>query len=1025
MRKTPAIALTLATLALAVAPFVRAADETAAKTWFFTTHDTLTIDVRLPAEMAPDWTASRITLTRAGHGEATESITATPDAGRATFDRERNLWRITTGPLKVTPWAPASPALYKVVFDIAGKNGRRETLTQRIGFRSFETKEGKLWLNGHPIFLRGLAINPPGRGIPKAIEESRAFALDYVGFMLRHNVNIIRIPDDPTWYDVCDELGMMVFGGNYAGIPQGLENPATTTTPAPAATTAAATTATVAAGGEPPSRVPPANRDNAEAWYRETKFHPVSHHPSLVIYALTNEMPWQGSRGELWHSFLSDIYQRLRQWDSTRLYIANAGYGLGRTGDICDLHRYWGWYYSSPFTFLHLRDAPMVTFPEKTQPLTFTECVGNYGGPDGRINLSPNHKNPVSQQNWTGHAPQRDQARHAYEHQSFTLRQAAELFRRLRSINGELSGVFPFTIPFHNWHTISAFDEMLPRPVTQQMRASYQPVLLSWELHTTQVYAGATIAPVIHVVNDANDFSDLRDATLRHELRDTSETVLASGEIALPLVPYYAAARHPLTLTVPENLSTGEYHLHGCIEKNGAIVTQNRATLFVASPSYVRAGTKPRRPIRLIDPEGATQKALERLGIRCEIIAPDAAISADAPAAPVIVGENAVATLDEKQIAALASFAKNGGRVVVLRQPAASAATTASAAASAATSSDALNRLNRLLPVKVMLATNDLDSPDYPPPRRPSRQGMNINPERPDHPVFAGIGRERLRTWSDYTGWDETKPGLPRVYPVNDSFVFAGKTAPAGKAALATTAVLANHSVGLEATSLAEFFTGKGSVMLCAFDLAARSGLDPVADRLLANLAGYAESGAGHDPHVLIDSPIIWGEYDTERGVLTGINSGLMLNSRPALTGSYRETGIMIHPDGHQFAGGPGGWNTRPGIQYVPFGRRPFGPYIHASWAGTPAVVNKNSREGEGRFWCRIPAGKTKAVHRVWNPAAVPLPVTLAANGKEITVTLQPDARQTIEVPLAANTTTVENSMRGDRRLVLLETAFE
>lgn len=983
MRKTFIAVFSLTMLVLAAMPSLHAAaSASSTQTWIFTTRDALTIDVRLPDGASPDWAASLITLTHtADDAEKPAPITITPDASRATFDQARKLWRITAGPLNVMPWQPSSPALYKITFDIAGKNGKRETITQRIGFRSFETKEGKLWLNGHPIFLRGLAINPPGRGIPKSIEESRAFATDYVSFMLRHNVNIIRIPDDQTWYDVCDELGMMVFGGNYSGNAQGREQD------------------DVEASD---TKGPPANRDAAERWYRETKFHPISHHPSLVIYALTNETPLRGKVGEAWHAFLTDMYQRLRPWDPTRLYIANAGYGLGLTGDICDLHRYWGWYYSSPFTFLHLRDAPMVTFPEKVQPLTFTECVGNYGGPDGRVNLSPNHKNPVSQQNWTGHASQRDQARYAYEHQNFTFRQATELFRRLRPINGELSGVFPFTIPFHNWHTISAFDEMLPRPVTQQMRTSYQPVLLSWELYTTQVYAGAKISPVIHVVNDANDFSDLRGAAVRYELRDTSETVAASGKITLPAIPYYGTSRNPVTLAIPAGLPTGEYQLFGYIEKDGRVITENRAALFVASPSYVRAGEKPSRPVRLIDPSGATQKALERLGIRCEILAPNAAIADTAPAAPIIIGEDAIAKLGSKQIAQLAGFAKNGGRVVVLRQSAKSSAA-----------------LNQLLPAKITLPTGDLDNPEYPPPPRPSHQGMNINPERPDHPVFSGITRERLRTWSDYTGWDETKSGLPRVYPVSDTFVLADKSG------IATTAVLANHNIGLEGISLAEFFTGKGSILFSAFDIAARSGLDPVADRLLANLAGYASAAAGHETYVLIDSPIIWGEYDTERGILTGINSGLMLNSRPALTGSYRDTKIVIHKDGHQFAGAAGGWNTRPGIQYVPFGRRPFGPYVHGTWAGTPALVDKKSTEGEGRFWCRIPAGKTKAVHHVWNPADTPLPVTFAANDKKNTVTIQPGARQIVEVPLAADTTTVENFMRGDHRLVLLETAFE
>src|SRR5439155_22277025 len=130
-----------------------------------------------------------------------------------------------------------------------------------------------------------------------------------------------------------------------------------------------------------------------------------------------------------------------------------------------------------------------------------------------------------------------------------------------------------------------------------------------------------------------------------------------------------------------------------------------------------------------------------------------------------------------------------------------------------------------------MPATNT-DDPAYPPPVHPSRDSININPERPDHPVFAGIDRRQLQVWSDYTAWDETKKGLPQIYPVSDGFVLTNKDD------LRRTAVLANYSVGLEGTALAEFFfpSGDGSVMFTGFDLAARAGLDPVAGRLLRNL---------------------------------------------------------------------------------------------------------------------------------------------------------------------------------------------
>ena len=56
---------------------------------------------------------------------------------------------------------------------------------------------------------------------------------------------------------------------------------------------------------------------------------------------------------------------------------------------------------------------------------------------------------------------------------------------------------------------------------------------------------------------------------------------------------------------------------------------------------------------------------------------------------------------------------------------------------------------------------------------RPFRNGMSVNPEHPDHPALAGIDRDRLFLWDDFTSWNETKPGFPQVYPVTRGFVLA------------------------------------------------------------------------------------------------------------------------------------------------------------------------------------------------------------------------------------------------------------
>ncbi|MBI5692497.1 MAG: glycosyl hydrolase family 2 [Verrucomicrobia bacterium] len=948
---------------LLLAGFLRA--EGIEKIWYFTTVDTLTLDLRLAAGNEPDWKSSTVRLARVGGSEPAQEIPL--HRARVTARPVDGVTRLTLTGLEVSRWEPSTPTLYQVTLDLATRQGRRERREERIGFRSFTTERGRLCLNGRPYFLRGLAINPPNRGIPEKLERSRAFAEDYVRYLRSLNVNIIRIPDDETWYDVCDELGMLVFGGNYGGSVNGAN-----------------------ASGD---------RAAAARWFRETKFHPIAHHPALVIYALTNEVAGEGASGARWDGFLGAIHGELQPWDPTRLYIANAGYGYGRVGEINDLHRYWGWYYQSPFTFLHLRDDPRLVAPGRVQPLTFTECVGNYLGPDGRTNLTPNHKNPVAQLSWTGHAPTAELGQLGFAHQSFTVRQATELFRRLRPHNPELSGVFPFTILFNRWHDIASFADMDPKPAARQLRTSYQPVLLSWELYTPQVYAGAELRPIAHVVNDADPAADLRDLRLEWELRDATQRAVASGREQGIDVPYYGTSRRPLAVTIPAHLPTGSYRLWGRLHLPDRSVAENETEVFIASTAYSGVPSAGVLAVALADAPGRTRAALERLGIGST---PVPASETPPLALPVFVGEDTVDRLDPATVTALTDWVRRGGRLVVLRQPAASAPA-----------------LQRLLPAAIRMPSTSIDDPSYPPPARPSRDGLAINPERPDHPILVGLDRRRLQVWSDPNGWDETKPGLPRVHPVTNGLVLRDPEA------IRDTAVLANYSQGLEGIALAEFFAGQGSVLYSGFDLVDRIGRDPVADRLLRNLVAYAALPTGHERHVLIEAPIVWGQYETERGVLTGIHSGLMLNSRPALTGSYRDTlEITVTAEGHQFAGGPGGWNNRPGIVYVPFGRRPFGPYVHRDWSGTPELAPGAPAEGRGRFWCRVPAGRTAARHHVFNPSGVPLAVHLSANDRETSAVLAPGATEVIEVPLDAKVTTVETRIRGDRRLVLLESAF-
>lgn len=929
----------------------------------------------------PLTTVSSITLEVSYQGQVPSGTKYTleitdPQTGRALFNgpvsatsASKGKMRFSVTGLTAHPWTLTDPKLYQLSFSALTPGAPPVRMGERVGFRSVSSRDGNIYLNGKPIFLRGIAINPPGRGIPSSIETSRSFAQDYVRFMKSIHVNIIRIPDDETWYDVCDELGMMVFGGNYSGSVDGEK--------------------------------PPVDYDKAVAWYEDDKFAPIAHHPSLVIYAMTNETPFRGALMVKWEKFLSYAHQQLVKWDSTRLYIGNAGYGYGQSGDICDLHRYWGWYYSSPFTFIHIRNNKEIIPIQKKeiQPITFTECVGNYTGPGGQYNLTPEHKNPGSQLNWTGHAPWSEQAQLADEHQCFTFKQATELFRRLRNINSQLSGVFPFTIMFHNWNTIRSFVDMDPKAVTRQAQLSYQPVLLSWECWSPHLFAGSQITPIAHIVNDDDYFRDLKGAYLVYQIQDNTAAVQTSDTLSLPDIKYYATFQKTLKVSVPAFLPAGNYKLVGKIMQHDTMVSRNFQDLFIAGQSFVKSAPRAQRRVLLYDPVSTTGAALQKLGIPTQAISSFLNLKSNPTQTLLIIGENGADQHLGAQSKAIKEYIAAGGRILSLRQDAAH-----------------LPNLNSILSSPLGNIRMDLDTPVYPPPPRPSRNGYNINPEYPESVLFSGLRRENFRYWSDYTGWNESKPGFPAIYPVTDGFVLQDKSA------IAHTRVWADYGPALDAMALAEMFQQKGSVFLCGLDLTRRVSSDPVAARMLANLVAYGGSSAPHSCHPVIDSPILWGNYASERGLITGVTSGLLLNGKPRLSGNLDKLPLVIAKEGYEFAGHRGGFNSRPGIQYVPYGRRPFGPYHLRDFGNIPVPDTENGNVGQGVFWCTIPSGKKVAKTTVWNPSSEPLSLEVEVNGHKASQQIGPGKTEIVACPVDG--TDLRVSYRGDRRLVLLETSF-
>ena len=105
------------------------------------------------------------------------------------------------------PWSEFSPTLYRLRLTWRGFEH-----TLRFGFRSFERRGNRIYLNGHPFFVRGNTENChfPLTGYPAM---DKATWLDIFGKLKAEGVNQIRCH---TWatpqaaFDAADELGLLI-----------------------------------------------------------------------------------------------------------------------------------------------------------------------------------------------------------------------------------------------------------------------------------------------------------------------------------------------------------------------------------------------------------------------------------------------------------------------------------------------------------------------------------------------------------------------------------------------------------------------------------------------------------------------------------------------------------------------------------------------------------------------------------------------------------------------------------------------
>jgi glycosyl hydrolase family 2 len=290
-----------------------------------------------------------------------ECVVTNPDGktvGAGTLDQDLSGMIRLDNPPEL--WSPDSPALYSVTATLYIDGALVHSLSKTCGFRTIAARDGRIYLNGNPIYLRGAldqGYYPETIYTPPSLEflEEQARSAKALGLnCLRIHIKV----EDPRYYEVADRLGLLI----WTEIPNW-------------------------------ARLTEASAERGRQTF-QGMLERDGHHPSIIAWTLINEN-WGTdlTRNPEHRRWLADFYHYAKSLDPTRLVVDNSAC-IGNAhvaGDLEDFHYYraipdharhwddwvaefakrsdWAWYSD----FAHERHADL--------PLLVSE-FGNWGLPD-------------------------------------------------------------------------------------------------------------------------------------------------------------------------------------------------------------------------------------------------------------------------------------------------------------------------------------------------------------------------------------------------------------------------------------------------------------------------------------------------------------------------------------------------------------------------------------------------------------------------------------------------------------------
>lgn len=114
---------------------------------------------------------------------------------------------------KITPWSAQTPYRYRLICELCNERGKViEAYGISIGFTHITIINRELRVNGTLPYFRGVNRHDHEEDNGKTV--SREQMIREITLMKQHNINAVRTshyPNDPIFYDLCDEYGLWVI----------------------------------------------------------------------------------------------------------------------------------------------------------------------------------------------------------------------------------------------------------------------------------------------------------------------------------------------------------------------------------------------------------------------------------------------------------------------------------------------------------------------------------------------------------------------------------------------------------------------------------------------------------------------------------------------------------------------------------------------------------------------------------------------------------------------------------------------